>query len=129
MGTNSLGQPFFNIHVTGSVTRKGGGTISTEWNRVRTWTAGYNTLSDISDDVYEITGSGTLTRPNGTMININITKALVVALNCHWIEAGSVSFSLSSGQTKILNYGDTPACDGKATVTLANGTFREIELP
>jgi len=107
MGTNSSGQPFFNVHISGSVTFATGGTVSTEWTRVRTWTQGYTT-TDLSDDVYEITGSGTLTRRTGQVVSITITKALVIALNCRWVEAGSVSFAISTGQTRTLNFGDTP---------------------
>lgn len=128
MGHNSSGQLWFTVHISGSVALKGGGTITTEWNRVRTWTGGYSTLTYLEDDVYQVTGSGTLTRPNGTAISIAITSPLVIAANCHWIEAGSVTFSIASGQTRILNFGDVPACDDQATVTLGNGSQRTITL-
>lgn len=127
MGNNASGQPYYKIHVQGSVTLKGGGSISASWDRIRTWTAGYNT-TDISDDVYEITGSGTLTRANGMVVNINITSPLVVALNCHWIEAGTITCSFGN-KSRVLNYGDAANCDDIATVTLANGTTKDITLP
>jgi len=78
--------------------------------------------------VYEITGAGKLTRANGSVINIDISKPLVVALNCRWIEAGSVTFALANGESRILDYGDTPNCDDMATVTLANGKVKDITL-
>ena len=129
MGLNASGQPYFNIHESGSITYKGGGTVSSEWNRVRTWTAGYSTLTYLADDVYEVTGSGKLTRANSEVININITTPLIVALNCHWIEAGAVTFAMSNGKSRILNYGDLANCDDQATVTLSNGNVWNITLP
>jgi len=130
VGPNSLGQPVFNISITGSVTLQStGGTISTQWNRVRTWTAGYNTPNDMTDDVYQITGSGSITRANGKVITETITAPLIVAYSCHWIEAGSITFSVASGESRILNYGDTPNCDDIATITLGNGTVKTITLP
>src|ERR1035437_7184634 len=65
MGHNTSGQPFFNISITGAVTLAGGGTITTSWTRIRTWTAGSSTPTDFTDDVYSIYGSGTMTRANG----------------------------------------------------------------
>lgn len=129
MGSNAQGQPYFDITVSGAVTKAGGGTISANWQRVRTWTAGYNTPADPTDDVYQITGSGTMTRANGMLVNINITSPLTVACNCHWIEAGSVTYSLPGGLSRVLNYGDSSSCDDQATLTLANGTIRNITLP
>jgi len=129
MGLNKLGQPYFNVSINGAVTMNGGGTISTSWTRVRTWTAGYSTLTYQPDDVYQVTGSGKMTCANGSVVNINITDTLVVANSCHWIEAGSVTYTLSNGNTRTLDYGDTPACDDQATITLGNGTVKTITLP
>lgn len=129
MGHNSAGQPYFNISVTGSITRVSGGTISASWTKVRTWTAGYATTA-VSDDVYQVTGSGTITRATGAVIKINIptTAPLVFAVGCDWIEAGSVIYTLPSGLTRTLDYGTTPVCDSIATITLPGGT-RTITLP
>lgn len=130
MGTNSSGQPYFNIAVDGTVIRTSGVSIHTVASRVRTWVAGYTTLGDRSDDVYNITGTGTVTRPAGTMTT-SITGAapLVVALSCNWIEAGTITYTLPSGLTRTLNYGDTPACDNMADLTLASGTVVHLTLP
>ena len=131
MGHNALGQPYFNVSVTGSVTLAGGGTIYASWSRVRTWTNGYNTPTDCSDDVYSISGSGKITRANGTNVTTTIsnTTPLIVAHNCKWIEAGTITFTLPDGLNRVLNYGDTPNCDNIAIVTLANGKTRTISLP
>lgn len=130
MGRNSAGQPYFNIAVTGTITKAAGGVITTNWTRVRTWTTGYSTLGDRTDDVYEITGSGTLTRATGAVINISIptTTPLVIALSCRWIQAGTVVYTLTSGATRTLNYGTTPACDNTAILTLPSGRTFTITL-
>ena len=131
MGRNALGQPYFSVMVVGAITRNGGGTISVNWTRTRTWVAGYNTLSDWSDDVYHISGTGTITRADGSDVNVAIDPAtpLVVALNCHWIEAGSVVYTMPGRRIRTLNYGDTPACDDNAQVVLPNGKLYNITLP
>ncbi len=129
LGFNRLGEPYYKIHIDGSVTLKSGGTIGILWNRERTWTAGYDTPDDKSDDVFNLLGAGTLTRPDGSVLNINITIPLVVATSCKWAKAGTVIFTLPGGKTKALNYGDTPTCDEFAKMTLSNGTVKTITLP
>ena len=131
MGTNSAGQPYFNITVAGAVTFASGGTVSTNWTRTRTWIAGYTTLGVVSDDVYQITGSGTITRASGAVVNVSIPTAtpLVAAVGCRWIEAGTVIYTLPSGLTRTLNYGTTPVCDDSATLTLPSGVVHTITLP
>jgi hypothetical protein len=128
MGANSAGQPYFAITVIGTVTKTDGTVITTNWTRTRTWTAGYATPINWLDDVYEITGAGTTVRPAGT-VTVNITAPLVVALNCRWVEAGTVVYTLSSGLTRTLSYGATAACDDQATLTLPGGAVYNITLP
>ncbi len=129
MGFNKAGQPYYKVHIDGSVTLKSGGTITTVWDRERTWTEGYNTPGDKSDDVFKTTGTGTITRPNGSVMDINISLPLITAASCRWVEAGTVLFSLPGGKTKALNYGDIPECDDSAKITLSNGTVKVITLP
>jgi hypothetical protein len=130
MGNNSTGQPYFDVVVNGAITTVAGVTMTASWTRVRTWTAGYTTLGDRTDDVYSISGSGTLTRPAG-VVNVSIapTAPLIVARNCHNIEAGTVIYTLPSGLTRTLNYGNTPVCDNLATLTLPSGVTISITLP
>lgn len=129
MGHNALGQPYYAVQIAGGITLSGGGTISCTWSRTRTWTAGYNTPTDPTDDVYQVTGNGSMTRANGQLVNINISVPLVAAYSCRWIESGTVIYSLPGGLSRSLNFGDTPVCDDMAVVTLANGTTRNITLP
>jgi hypothetical protein len=125
MGTNGSGQIYFDVTINGSVIlANGAGTVSAVWNRVRTW------ITQGSPNVYEISGSGTLTRANGTTVGVNIPTAtpLVVASNCRYIEAGTVVYTLPSGLTRSLNYGNTAVCDDEAVLTLPNGKTYPITL-
>jgi hypothetical protein len=129
MGKNASGQPYFNVAVNGSVILSGNrGTVTEVSTRTRTWIEGSAT-ADFSDDVYQVTGSGTLTRANGNKVSIEITTPLVMAAGCRWIEAGTVKFSLPNGLSRTLNYGDSPACDDQAILTVPKGTSRTITLP
>jgi len=131
MGHNSLGQPYFNVTVNGTVTLASGGTVSTNWTRVRTWTDGYNTLTDFTDDKYTVSGTGTLTRASGAVVNIAIptTTPLVFAAGCRWIEAGVLTFTMPSGLTRSINYGNTATCDNQAVLTLPSGATYTITMP
>jgi hypothetical protein len=128
MGHNSSGQPYFSIMVSGTITKTDGTTILTNSSRVRTWTAGYATPFNWTDDVYMITGSGTITRPAG-VVNVSISSPLEIHLDCRWIEAGTIVYTLPSGLTRTMNYGTTPVCDNSATVTLPSGVTHSVTLP
>ena len=82
------------------------------------------------DDVYEITGTATVTRANNMSFNVNITSPLIAALSCHWIKQGTVQMtpvSTSSQLTRTLDYGNG-VCDALATLTIGNKTYN-ITLP
>jgi hypothetical protein len=126
-GHNSAGHMYFLITVDGHIVLNSTkDTISHVSNRTRIWVAGENT-TQISDDEYEITGNGTMTRANGQKYTINITKGLHIAMNCHWIEAGTVSIT-PNGATfaRVLDYGNGN-CDDQATLTV-NGKTKTITL-
>lgn len=131
MGHNTNGKPYFNISVNCSIALAKGGTISTTWSRVRTWLEGYNDQKNRDNDVYSVSGNGIMIRANGEKVTQSISAAtpLIMAHNCKWIEAGIIVFTLPNGNTRILNYGNTPNCDDQAEVTLANGKTKSITLP
>ncbi len=123
MGLNSAGQQYYNVSVNCTIIRaNGGGTHTATWTRVRT------IISSGTPTVYQITGSGTLVRPNGKTVGVSITSPLVMSSDCRWIEAGTLVYSLPNGLTRTMNYGNTAVCDDAAVVTLPNGTVKTITL-
>jgi hypothetical protein len=122
-GLNASGQKYYSIVVNCSITNTNGEVHTANWTRTRTW------ITEGTPNVYQITGSGTLVRPNGRTVGVTITSPLVIASDCRWIEAGSVTHSLPSGLSRTVNYGNSAVCDDVATVTLPNGTTRQVTLP
>lgn len=131
MGTNASGQPYFSVVVAGTITRSTGGVITHSSSRTRIWVAGYTTLGDRTDDVYNVYGAGSITRPSGAVVASSVSAAspLVFAAGCRWIEAGTITFTMSSGLVRSLNYGATPTCDDQAILTLPSGVTYTITLP
>lgn len=122
MGRNSSGQPYYAISVNGSlVLDKGAGTRNWVSTRTRTWTKGYSTVLR-SDDEYEVTGSGTVTRVDGSTFTARITSALVWAVSCDWISKGTVEITLASGKIRTLDYG-SGTCDATATVSAGGKSY------
>ncbi len=121
-GLNSAGQPYYTISVAGTVALAGGaGTRAWTSTRTRTYTAGWSTPV-WADDVLEITGTGSITRPSGAVVAMAITTPLVVALDCKWIKAGMVTITPPGGTVRTLDYG-TGACDALAYLTVAGTTY------
>jgi len=122
MGTNSIGQYYYDIEVNDSlILSGGGGTISWTSSRTRTWIEGYRTAVR-ADDVYNIAGNATITRRTGKTISVNITTPLRVAVDCPWIEAGVATVTRPSGGTMSIDYG-TGTCDRLAMATIGGHTY------
>jgi hypothetical protein len=130
MGHNPAGHMYFTVSVNGAVILANSqDTLSWASTRMRTWIAGENTMMRL-DDIYEVTGSGTVTRPNNHSFSVNITSPLKVALNCHWISQGVVQI-IPIVPTQVLartvDYGNG-TCDNQATLTVGNNSYN-ITLP
>ncbi len=127
MGTNAAGNYYYTIAVNGGIVRANtNDTLTMVSNRVRTWTNGYATPFR-GDDAFEITGSGTITKPNGATFNVATTAALQTSVNCNWIKAGIVTLTPPNNVTRTLDYGNGN-CDDQATLTV-NGNTTTITLP
>jgi len=131
-GKNSSGQVWYQVAVNDTLNLgPGNGEITWSGNRTRTWYAGYGTHK-ISDDVYLIGGTTTLTRADGNTYSfaIDSTSQLYIAMNCQWIEEGTVTITSSSFLVSphILNYGATANCDDEAQLTIGSHTYN-ITLP
>lgn len=97
------------------------------WNGAfdRKWISGEAT-PDRSDDAFQISGSGTLTRANGHQFTFNISSPLQVYLNCNFIESGIVTVNGSNGP-RVLNYGNG-GCDANASVSITGTTVYNFTL-
>lgn len=121
-GKNSSGQIYFSIAIDGTVILdSSAGTQKWVSDRERTWTAGSGTLMR-ADDEYSITGSGTVTRVDGSTCSATIKSPLILATACDWIKQGVVEIvPASGGKTRTLDYG-SGTCDALATVTVGSKT-------
>lgn len=122
MGHNANNQMYFTVTVNGLII-KATTLDSIIWNhnRTRTFVQGENTQTK-QDDVYEITGSGSGQRANGTSYTMNITQPLVKAINCDWIKAGEMQIQPNGGLLRTFNFG-SGTCDNQATVTVNGNTY------
>lgn len=129
VGSNLANHLVYHVHVNAALVFGNNlGTRSWVSNRTRIWVQGDNTQTR-ADDVYEVKGSGTLTRVNSVVVYDSITSPLRVALNCQWIKQGTVQITTSNPNALVrtLDYGNG-TCDALATLTV-NGNTYNITLP
>lgn len=122
-GLNTLGQPFFSVNVSASITAPNNEWAAT-WNgnRIRTWTEGYNTILNVFDDVYEITGGGTGINRNNVAYTMTIDEPLVAKVGCAWIVQGVMTIDPEEGQNRIINWGNGE-CNNGLTLTVGNNEY------
>ena len=123
-----LGAGSFTVAVTNAsiIRANNGGTHSWTANWTFTRTAGFGT-PQVSDDVYNVTGSSTGTNRNGVGYTTTIATPLVKRADCFkYFVQGTVSITNSNNKTMTLDYGNG-SCDNVATVTV-NGHTRTIQL-
>jgi len=85
-----------------------------------TMTAGMSTPSDLTDDVYSITGSNNFSSSTGNTLTVSITTALSKSYICHNVGSGVISFTYNNKINGTLDFGNG-TCDNQATITV--GTF------
>ncbi|TNE78198.1 MAG: hypothetical protein EP332_15085 [Bacteroidetes bacterium] len=118
LGNDANGNPHWSVAVSGQITKpNNGGTFSWTSSRVNTWSAGSSTPQDWTDDAWTVTGSSTLTSSSQIQWTLNITKALHRAMNCPWIDEGTLTLDRTGVQTRTLDYG-AGACDNDATLSV-----------
>ena len=93
---------------------------------MREWIAGESTILDPWDDVYLISGTADGTGINGNTFSVVIHNPLRVALNCKWIESGTLTLTPQNLSPRDVDYG-SGACDDQATVTI-NGTVYNVTM-
>lgn len=128
-GHNDNGNLTFSIQINSTITDTAGNKLTYTSTRTREWVEGESTqgLFGWHDDVYSITGTASGVAFDGTQFSSNIKNALIVALNCRWIEQGSIEFTPAGKLTRTIDFGNGD-CDNKATVSIGGASFN-ILLP
>jgi hypothetical protein len=122
IGKNAEGNWVIRKEFDQTITR--GDIVCVRYNKEsQEWESGFET-KDKSDDVYYLSGSGTVSL-NDTIYTKTITTPLLFDASCDYISKGVVELTKNSS-TATIDYGDG-ICDNKATVTI-DGTTDEINL-
>lgn len=121
----SNGHPQATIDLDLTVTTPNNQVFHRTGQRVREFTAGYDTPYILHDNVFSISGSWATTFPSGMVQTANITAPLIVRWNCLHIVSGTIAFARNSNSA-VLDYGDGE-CDNQATITI-NGVLHNITL-
>jgi hypothetical protein len=122
MGTNSSGQPYFNIEIDGTATLTSGTVVDYASTRVRTWVAGYTTLLNRMDDEYDITGTATGVYSSGGGYTANTTAPVRLKVGCSFPSKGTISMTPTGKAERVIDYGDG-TCDTQFTVTVNGHTY------
>jgi hypothetical protein len=89
-----------------------------------TWLEGYDT-PECLDNVWEITGGGSVGTPWGTLTR-TITTPLIVDRPCGYTTAGTVDVDGPYGE-RVIDFGDG-TCDDEAVVTTSRGRTFTLDL-
>jgi len=97
------------------VTHPNGNVFQRSGQRIRELTQGYATTQNVSDNVYQISGSWITVFANGTL-NTTVDIPLVWFASCPYIGQGQLSMTMNSNAAKV-EYGDG-TCDYFALLTI-----------
>ena len=117
--------PQATISLDMTVTTPAGGVFHRTGQRIREFTAGYQTPYVLSDNEFSITGNWTTTLPSGNAHTATINTPVIVKWDCTHIVSGNITFVRPNGNA-ILDYGSGD-CDDQATVNI-NGVVYAITL-
>jgi hypothetical protein len=87
-----------------------------------TYTAGYNTPNDPSDDEISITGNSSGKNREGRTFTVTVKTALVKKASCKWIQQGVVDITPDGLKTRTVDFGNG-SCDNTGTFTVNGNTF------
>jgi len=126
-GENDNGNICYSVElVGGKITTPDSIVITRESTRTREWVGGSDTLWNIWDDVYFITGQTTGTNFRGVAYSRTIITPLEWAATCRFIKSGSIDIIVGENDPITLDFGNG-ACDNEATVS-RNGETKTILL-
>ena len=119
----------FSVEVKdGKVTFPGGSGYSYESSKTKVQVAGMATKA-CRDDVFEITGSATITFNNGNVVHFEVVDPLIKKVACPWLNEGTLKITINDRVLKI-DYGfpHNGDCDNKALLTWNDGNSQRVIL-
>jgi hypothetical protein len=122
-GKNESGNWVIEKNSTQTMNRNGE-TVKRTNNETFEWISGFET-ADRSDNVYNISGTGSVSVNDTARYSKVITTPLLFDASCDFIKSGVIELT-RNGNTSVIDFGDG-TCDDKATIT-TNGTTEEINL-
>jgi hypothetical protein len=122
MGLNGSQQPYYNVNINGVVTLTTGEIATYTSAQVRTFTNGYNTVLNIYDDEWDVTGTANAQVVNGDGYVANITSPLHVKVGCPYITKGVLQITPTGKSTRTIDYGQG-SCDGTFTIEINGHTY------
>jgi hypothetical protein len=125
--TTVVGNWFYNVKSSLSMTSVPNQIVTWQGSLVRKWVDGYAT-GDRGDNIYSLSGAATLTRANGHIYVFNINTPIQFAENCDYAESGVITVSGYNG-ARVLNYGagsNNPVgtCDNDAQLNIAEHVYQ-----
>jgi hypothetical protein len=123
LGKNASGNWVIEKKSTQTITKNEESVVRTNHELVE-WVSGFET-TDRSDNVYYVSGSGSIVVNDTATYSKSITTPLLFDASCEYIKSGVVELT-RYGNVSSIDYGDG-TCDDIATVT-TNGTTEEINL-
>jgi hypothetical protein len=122
------GHPQATISLDMTVTLTDGTVYTRVGERIREFTAGYNTPFNLFDNEFSVTGEwATSISSTGEAYSTTINTPLIIKWNCPHIVSGNVTVVRGSDiATAVLDYG-AGICDDDATLTI-NGVVHNITL-
>jgi hypothetical protein len=126
IGTKDLAK--YTSVVTGGTVTLDTITVNYSSNTTITQTDGFANLQDVTDDVFSITGTDSLSYPGGigASIVVNAADALERRLECPWFGKGKALVTVN-GVSATINYGNG-ICDDSATIDLGD-KIKAIKMP
>jgi len=112
----------FTQTITGGKCSNSSWTILYNGTHTMTMTAGFNTLTDPTDDVFQFSGNATGTNRESVNFTADITSPVEKRGNCRYITKGTVDITPEGKNTRTIDFGDG-TCDDKATLKIKNSTF------
>jgi hypothetical protein len=132
-GKNAQNQSVYSIVDDITINNPNGKVMTWKNQATRTFVSGESTtystdgLAGVTDDVLQLSGSGSGVSFNGTSFTVNITEPLVLNGDCRFITKGKAEVTPSGMSTRTIDFGDG-TCDTQIGIVINGVTyFRNLE--